>query len=686
VASAGLHLPFDDPTDTILVVALACALIWSLVRRGHRTSERLQSIAKLASDAIVVLNDSGEIVSWSAAAERVFGEPANVAIGSTIWKRMPAGLEALYSRAFEDIVHGRIQVPETPVAISAVRADGTEFDTELSISTFTERRRTFVITAFRDISERARNDRELRAAHDLSQAVLDAATEYSIIATDSSGRITVFNRGAERMLGYQADDIVGKENILLLHDRAEIAAHALDIGAPPTADIVFLGAGSDVEAREWTYVRRDNTRLPVLVTANVLTSADGAPRGFICIAHDLTDQRQAERRVAFANAAFQKAFNSAPVAIVLTRADMTCLHANPAFRRLTGYSLEELRTMSMLDMVVPVDDAELERLVDDFEPLITSERQVQVGEAHMRRHDGSAVRIEFHVSVILDEDNAPLLFVTHVEDVTAKREAEAAAQEAFDRNAEALEHLEDLNRAKTQFVSMVSHELRTPTTSVLGYTELIADGELGPITPEQRHALDAIQRNSMRLEQLLADLMEAARLELPQLNGHREHVDISEVVRHAATTMLPVVARRSQSMEIDVDPNAGIVLGDERRLEHVVSNLLTNAVKFTPEGGSIVVRAIRQGSEAIITVQDSGIGIPEEEHAKVFERFYRSERKESAKVPGSGLGLSIVKAIAKNHGGDVTLASAVGEGTTISIRLPRVELEHAAVGGGREHE
>jgi signal transduction histidine kinase len=276
--------------------------------------------------------------------------------------------------------------------------------------------------------------------------------------------------------------------------------------------------------------------------------------------------------------------------------------------------------------------------------------------------------------------------VTHVEDVTAKREAEAAAQEAFDRNAEALAHLEDLNRAKTQFVSMVSHELRTPTTSVLGYTELIADGELGPITPEQRHALDAIQRNSLRLEQLLADLMEAARLELPQFSSHQDHVDISEVVRHAATTMLPIVARRSQSMEIDVNPEAGIVLGDERRLEHVVSNLLTNAVKFTPDGGSIVVRAAREGSEAVITVQDSGIGIPEEEHAKVFERFYRSERKESAKVPGTGLGLSIVKSIAKNHGGDVTLASAVGEGTTISIRLPRLELEHAAVGGGREME
>jgi PAS domain S-box-containing protein len=681
-----MQRPFDDVTDLLVALALALSFLGALRHRVKRTSERLRAIAKLASDAIVVLNDRGEIVSWGAAAERLFGESAETAIGSTIWKRMPAGLEALYSRAFEDIVRGRITVPDAPTVISAVRADGTEFPAELSISTFTERRHTFVSVAFRDISERTRNERELRAAHDLSQAVLDAATEYSIIATDPSGRITVFNRGAERMLGYRADEVVGKESILLMHDRAEIAARALDLGEPPTADIVFIDASLNGEAREWTYVRRNNTRIPVLVTANVLTSADGAPRGFICIGHDLTGQRQAERRVAFANAAFQKAFNSAPVAIVLTRGDMSCLHANPEFRRLTGYSLEELRTMSMLDMVVPADEAELKRLVADFEPLIASERQVQVGEVHMRRRDGSAVLIEFHVSVILDEDNTPLLFVTHVEDVTAKREAEAAAQEAFDRNAEALVHLEDLNRAKAQFVSMVSHELRTPTTSVLGYTELIADGDLGPVTPEQRHALDAIQRNSLRLEQLLADLMEAARLELPRLNGNREHVDISEVVRHAATTMLPVVARRNQTMQIAVDPDAGIVLGDERRLEHVVSNLLTNAVKFTPEGGSIVIRAIREGSEAIISVQDSGIGIPEEEHTKVFERFYRSERKESAKVPGSGLGLSIVKAIAQNHGGDVTLASAVGEGTTISIRLPRVDLEHAAVGGGRERE
>jgi PAS domain S-box-containing protein len=414
-----------------------------------------------------------------------------------------------------------------------------------------------------------------------------------------------------------------------------------------------------------------------------MRSDDGAPRGFICIAHDLTDQRRAERQAGLANAAFKKAFNSAPVPIVLTRADTICLHANPAFRQLSGYSLKELRTMSMLDLVVPTDEVGIERLLEEFESLIANQRPVHTGEARMRRKDGATILIEFHVSVILDHDQQPLFFVTHVEDVTAKREAEAATREAFDRNAEALVHLEDLNRAKSQFVSMVSHELRTPTTSILGYTELIADEELGPVTVEQRHALDAIQRNSMRLEQLLADLMEASRPELPTLSGQRDPVEIGDVARHAARTMLPICARRRQSMEIVIDPDAGIVLGDERRLEHLVCNLLTNAIKFTPEGGSITVRVAREGAHAVVSVQDTGIGIPEDEQTKVFERFYRSVQREAAEVPGTGLGLSIVKAIAKNHGGDVVLESEVGVGTTISIRLPRIEsVEYAAVTGG----
>jgi signal transduction histidine kinase len=234
---------------------------------------------------------------------------------------------------------------------------------------------------------------------------------------------------------------------------------------------------------------------------------------------------------------------------------------------------------------------------------------------------------------------------------------------------------------------MVSHELRTPTTSIIGYTELIADEDLGPVTVEQRNALDAIQRNSLRLEQLLGDLMEAARLELPRLSGRSDHVDIGDVARHAAEAMLPICARRKQSVQIVIDPDAGFVLGDERRLEHVVCNLVTNAIKFTPEGGSITVRAARDGAQAVVSVEDTGIGIPEDEQKKVFERFYRSVRREAAKVPGSGLGLSIVKAIANNHGGDVVLESEVGVGTTISIRLPRIEsVEFAALGGGKEEQ
>jgi PAS domain S-box-containing protein len=674
---------------TLLVLAVALVTAFARCKRSARlltgatraAALTLESVTELASDAIVVMNDRGEIVSWNTAATRMFGRQADDVLGTTIWHMMPASAHDMYVQAFEGIVRGEIELPKTPVEITSARSDGSEFPSEVSTSRFVDGSEIFVVVIFRDISLRKRTDAALRRSTELAEGVLNSATEYSIIATDPDGVITVFNRGAERMLGYEAAQVIGIESALLPHDPDELVARLLELELVDGRDVLFAAAREgEAETHEWTYVRKDQSRLPVVVTVNAMFATDGKLRGFICIAHDLSAQRRAERRLALSNEAFRKAFDSAPVAVVLTKNDMTCAHANPAFCAMTGFDARALRKMSMLDLMVTTDDDERETQVHEYDPLVDGHALAHHCERRVRRADGSSLWAMVHTSVVNGEDGEPLLWVSHLEDVTERKAFEAASREAYARKTEALDRLAELDRSKSDFVSMVSHELRTPVTSILGYLELLEDGDFGELEPRQRDALLVVQQSASRLEHLIADLMSLRQFEthapIPQFE---DHVDIGELVRSVTTTMVPIIARRHHNLVLDIDEHAGVVLGDERQLEHVVSNLLTNALKFTPDQGEIVVRVRCRDGEVLISVRDTGVGIPAQDLSKVFKRFYRGGSDDVAKVPGTGLGLSIVKGIVKQHDGRVSLESQVGVGTTVSVVLPRLELEAAAV-------
>jgi PAS domain S-box-containing protein len=642
------------------------------------TDSRLRSITDLAHDAIVVMaSHNGEIAGWNAAAERMFGYETNEVMGQAIWDMMPASFDRSYSRIFQQLATGELAIPDVPVELTCARRDRSEFAAELSLSAFEEANVSYLVAIFRDVSQRKRSEDELVAAKQFAESVLNAATEYSILATDADGVITVCNRGAERLLGFPASELIRREVITVVHDAAEIQARAIDLGIAPGPAVLFAGAADGAAGTsEWTYIRKDGVRLPALITVNQVPSVDGTPPGFIFIAHDLSEQRRTERRLAFANEAFRKAFEAAPSAVVLMRPDMTCLHANPAFCEATGYSAQELRGLPMQHVIVSTTAEESERIAERFEQLVKGSTPVQHDERTIRRVDGSHFIGAVGTSVIFDADGELALFVSHVEDITDRRRREAEEREVLARKTEAIDRLEELDRAKGRFVSTVSHELRTPLVSIVGYTEMLEDGFFGTLSTDQSGAIDIIGRSARRLEQLITDLMTLSKLE----NGVQEPlpsglVDIAAAARNAAATLMPLFQQRSQKFVVSVDESCGFVAGVERQLEHVITNLLTNAHKFTPDHGSIELRTRHDDDSVLIEVQDTGLGIPEDEQALVFTRFFRSDREEIFDIQGTGLGLPIVKAIVEQHGGEVTLTSELGQGTTIQIRLPRVVAE-----------
>ncbi len=227
----------------------------------------------------------------------------------------------------------------------------------------------------------------------------------------------------------------------------------------------------------------------------------------------------------------------------------------------------------------------------------------------------------------------------------------------------------ELDRLKDDFVATVSHELRTPLTSMMGFLEMIREGEAGELTDEQKRFLAIVYRSSERLQRLVGDLLFVARLDANGLQLHFGPVELGEIVRDAVESSGALA--RSRELDLRVELNAlPVVTGDRERLSQLIGNLISNAIKFTPAGGRVTVRMFVDGARAVVEVEDDGIGIPSAEQDRLFQRFFRSSTATEQAIPGTGLGLVISRAIAEAHGGTIDVRSEAGAGACFRVELP----------------
>jgi two-component system phosphate regulon sensor histidine kinase PhoR len=240
----------------------------------------------------------------------------------------------------------------------------------------------------------------------------------------------------------------------------------------------------------------------------------------------------------------------------------------------------------------------------------------------------------------------------------------------FEREQRLVAQLKELDTAKTDFMSTVSHELRTPLTSIAGYVEMLRDEDGGEVNPTQRRMLDVIHRNTVRLRTLIEDLLILSRIEAGTFRTQRRTVDVATVVSGALTAVAPAAEKASVELRAEV---AGPlpVNADANQLDRVVLGLLSNAVKFTPGGGSVTVTGRVADGEVVVEVADTGMGVPAGERQQLFSRFFRASNAMHHAVPGTGLGLAIVRTIVENHDGTIDMTSAENAGTTVTVRLPR---------------
>jgi signal transduction histidine kinase len=251
-----------------------------------------------------------------------------------------------------------------------------------------------------------------------------------------------------------------------------------------------------------------------------------------------------------------------------------------------------------------------------------------------------------------------------------------AQRETAETLASTNEELRKLDQMKDVFVSGTTHELRTPLTSMIGYLEILQGGEAGELNDEQQHFLGIVDRNCHRLAGLIDDILFLSRLDSDRFHLERTSVDLGELVAERVESIKPAAEKKQVEVSLEMSGGSSQLCADGSRLAQVVDNLLSNAVKFTPEGGDVFVTLATSDETAQLEVRDTGVGIPEDEVKRLFERFFRASTAQN--IQGTGLGLSITKAIVEAHGGTISVRSTVGAGTTLTVDLPLVT-ESAAV-------
>ncbi|MFF5231997.1 ATP-binding protein [Dactylosporangium sp. NPDC000521] len=500
-------------------------------------------------------------------------------------------------------------------------------------------------------AELAARTREVSRERDFNRAILDSAG-FLVMVLDTDGRITAFNRRCEEVTGFTADDVIGRP-FWSAGMSADDTGRGDDAFAHLTAD-----AFPNTFENDW--LAADGSRHRIVWSNTALTDEHGNLTHVIGTGLDVTTQRHTERLFADVLAA------ATEQAIIGTDRRGTVTVFNAGAERLLGHRAADVVGAVTLDRFhLP---AELPGLATLFEP-------AQAGDSEPRewtyvRRDGATLPVALTVSVIRGESGEVTGYLSVARDVTRERRTVEAMRHALDRERAAAARLRELDKVRADLVATVSHELRTPLTSILGNVEVIVDGDAGPVQRPQARLLAAVERNARRLLALIEDLLMLSRIEAGQVKINAGPVHLRAVVSGALEALQAVRGQRDVHLDIDLPDTPLVVHGDRDQLERVVINLLDNALKFTPPGGSARLAADLDGPQVRLTVTDTGIGIPPAELDQIFDRFFRSSRSQERQSQGTGLGLAITKSIVERHGGRIWAGPANGQGTVVTCLLP----------------
>ena len=528
---------------------------------------------------------------------------------------------------------------------------------------------------------------------------MESVRDYAIFALDPHGYILSWNAGAHRFKGYTADEIIGK------HFSIFYPRDLVDEGFPEFELRTAINTGR-FEDEGWR-IRKDGTRFWANVVITTLRDKEGRHVGFAKVTRDLTERREAEEALRESEERFRLIVQGIrDYAIFMLDPLGNIATWNEGAERLKGYRPREIIGQHF-SRFYPPEDIAAGKPQRELEIAVRDGRYEEEG--WRLRKDGTRFWANVLITRLRNKTGELIGFAKITRDLTERRAAEhraledarrVAAEEAArvaaeqreqelrgladqlraqtieleSRTTEAEEaraRADEANRAKSEFLAAMSHELRTPLNAIGGYTDLIAMGLSGPVTSQQREQLDRIKRSQEHLLGIINDILNFSRIEAGQLSYDLGLVALGGVIDSVVTMITAQANAQSLHLASEGCPPTLVAWADRAKVEQIVLNLVSNAVKFTAAGGSVSISCIETADVVGLTVRDTGSGIPADKLESIFEPFVQVGRSLTATRDGAGLGLAISRDLARAMQGDITVESEVDVGSAFTLTLPR---------------
>ena len=391
---------------------------------------------------------------------------------------------------------------------------------------------------------------------------------------------------------------------------------------------------------------------------------------------EINERKQAEELLRQNEEKYRMLFELSPVGITTMDMKGIVTSCNPAVYKEGGYTEGEL-VGKHFSKLAAVRSRDIPKFLKVFTSIVRGKAPQPFAISYNQK-DGTLGWTELHLA-LLAAGGKKLGVQVLQRDVTDRKHMEQEIQRKSEQLEAQNEELEKASRAKSDFLARMSHELRTPLNVVMGFAELMLDQVPGEINEEQRQCLDDILTSGRHLLGLINEVLDLTKVEAGKVELRLKDITLAEVVESVTSAMMPELSQRKQSFEVRLDDGLPLVQADEARLRQVLFNLLSNASKFTPDGGKLNIEASTKDGWCQVSVSDNGTGIKEEDLKQIFEPFYQVDDSMTRERRGTGLGLTLVKELVEMHGGRILVESKYGKGSSFIFTLPLVVAERTGV-------
>ena len=508
------------------------------------------------------------------------------------------------------------------------------------------------------------NANHLHQSEERFRLLVESVRDYAIFMLDQNGYVLTWNAGAERFKGYRAHEIIGQ------HFSKFYPPEALARKLPEHELKVAKEVGS-FEDEGWR-VRKDGSLFWANVVITAMWAASGEFVGYAKVTRDLTQRRNHEEALRQSEERFRMLVEGvADYAIFMLDPNGKVATWNAGAQRIKGYAAHEIIGQHF-SIFYPPDATESGW--PEHELQIAAEQGTFVDEGWRLRKDGTKLWANVTINALRDDAGRLIGFAKLTRDLTQSKHVEAIElasqqrEEILDAERSARMSAQRATRIKDEFLATLSHELRTPLSAILGWTQILLKKGADIEFHEQKRAVEVIARNARAQVKLIDDLLDLSRIMTGKISLDLQQIAMCDVVEAALDSARPSADAKEVRLQADLEPVQTTVTADSARLQQVVWNLLTNAIKFTPRGGQIQVQLKRVGAQMQLSVSDTGIGIPASFLPHVFDRFSQRDSSTTRAFGGLGLGLAISKQLVELHGGSIWVTSpGEGQGATFFV-------------------